>query len=169
MDVEEETEERKALVDLYNLCNGPQWRRHDNWCSSRPLEEWYGVTIDNTSGRVIKLSLWQNQLTGDISKWTAIAKVTQLQILHLHFNNLAGDIFNWRDIRKCWQDFYQNRYHIIVTRKLLSKSNESSIEEKMKTSGLESSKNILLVAKLLDPNTPDDVFKNILLYLDVRP
>ena len=57
--------DRDALVALYNATNGPNWVDKTNWLSDEPLREWYGVTTDG-SGRVTRLDLNTNQLTGKI-------------------------------------------------------------------------------------------------------
>ena len=36
-------QEREALIAFYKLMNGPNWSRSDNWCSDKPLTEWYGI------------------------------------------------------------------------------------------------------------------------------
>ena len=38
--------ERKALIDLYNATDGNNWFHNDNWGSDKPLNEWYGVSVD---------------------------------------------------------------------------------------------------------------------------
>ena len=48
--------DREALVALYEVTDGANWRSNDNWLSDRPIGEWHGVTTDR-SGRVTKLSL----------------------------------------------------------------------------------------------------------------
>lgn len=35
---------RAGLVDLYNKVNGPNWNHSDNWCTDKPIIEWYGLT-----------------------------------------------------------------------------------------------------------------------------
>ena len=210
-------QEKEALIDIYNYCNGVEWYNSQNWCSDHALQDWWGVTIDDTTGRVIKLELsrnnltgdlskwtsianlrqlrdlWlkHNHLTGDISKWTSIANLPQLQTLALYHNNLTGDISkwtsianlpllqmlslwenkvtgdvnNWEAFRNSLREFYQNRYHIIVTKRLLSKIDESLVTKKLESLG----SNDLLLKKIFDPTTSYDIFTNILLYLDVRP
>ena len=48
-------EGKQASLDLYNLCHRAQWYRGNNWRSNHPLHDWRGVTIDSTTGPVIKL------------------------------------------------------------------------------------------------------------------
>lgn len=50
--------DRETLTDLYNSLGGDSskwwW---SNWCTDAPLEEWYGVVVDEMSGRVVELCL----------------------------------------------------------------------------------------------------------------
>ena len=173
-------QDKQALLDLYRLCNGENWETSTNWCSDRPLNKWYGVTTSN--GRVTKLFLFDNQLSGDLSKWTSIANLTQLQALDLSDNQLSGDLSKWKGVRKWWQTFFESRYHILITRKLLEKQHqldESIIivkRKKYKTSSvsidlvLQSIQTNILLKNIFDPKyTPKEIFRIILLYLDVRP
>ena len=52
--------DRAALVALYNATGGPNWINNRNWLSSRPLDQWHGVTVRN--GRVTRLLLPSNRL-----------------------------------------------------------------------------------------------------------
>ena len=57
--------DRDALVALFNATNGPNWTNNDNWLSDQPLGQWHGVRVDE-DGRVVSLSLAENQLRGEI-------------------------------------------------------------------------------------------------------
>ena len=59
------SQDRAVLVEFYNATNGPNWNSNTNWNSSAPLDQWHGVTTDE-SGRVTGLSLADNQLSGSI-------------------------------------------------------------------------------------------------------
>ena len=39
----DERESRKALIEFYQAMDGDNWERNDNWCSDKPIWEWYGV------------------------------------------------------------------------------------------------------------------------------
>ena len=83
-------EDRGALVALYQATGGSNWRNSDNWLSrTRPLEEWHGVTTD-LNGRVVKLDLRSNRLSGEIPH--ELGNLTNLRILRLDFNQLTGNI-----------------------------------------------------------------------------
>lgn len=81
--------ERTALEAIYRDAHGAGWTRSDNWCSDRPLGEWYGVSTD-AEGHVTELRLPHNNLCGDLAH--EIANLTYLRILDLSYNELDGDL-----------------------------------------------------------------------------
>ena len=74
---------------LYNATNGPNWKTRTNWLSDRPLGEWHGVTTD-AAGRISRLSLSDNQLTGRIP--AELGSLPMLSWLDLSNNQLTGSI-----------------------------------------------------------------------------
>lgn len=81
--------DRPALVALYEATNGPEWIRADNWSSSAPLGDWYGVATDE-AGRVVELNLKSNKLVGPIPP--QVGNLQHLSALNLAFNYLTGSI-----------------------------------------------------------------------------
>ena len=81
--------DRVALVALYNATDGANWTNNTNWLSNEALSEWYGIRTD-ASGRVVQLSLIQNELSGTIP--AALVDLTHLQKLFLMQNTLSGTI-----------------------------------------------------------------------------
>ena len=81
--------ERAALVDFYNSTNGDKWVRNDNWCSEKPVHEWYGVYWDGV-GHVTDLVLSYNNLSGQIPE--SIGNLTKLTQLALNNNSLSGPV-----------------------------------------------------------------------------
>lgn len=81
--------ERTALRALYREAHGDGWTRSDNWCSDRPLNEWYGVETD-AEGRVVELRLPHNNLQGGIAH--EIADLVHLRILDLSYNKLDCEL-----------------------------------------------------------------------------
>ncbi len=63
--LEESSEDvmRKYLIQLYHDTDGDNWNKNENWCSDKPLEDWWGVTCYNGLYRV---SLSGNNLKGNI-------------------------------------------------------------------------------------------------------
>ena len=39
--------EREALIAIYKALDGDNWTNNENWCSDKPVSEWYGVTTNN--------------------------------------------------------------------------------------------------------------------------
>lgn len=79
--------QRAALVAFYNEMGGEGWTDKDNWCSNKPLNQWYGVETDYL-GNVQALRLPHNNLSGIIG-W-GLSKLTKLQHLDLSWNTIEG-------------------------------------------------------------------------------
>jgi Leucine-rich repeat (LRR) protein len=77
-----------ALVAFYNSTNGDNWTDNTNWLSSEPIEDWEEVEVEN--GRVNKLSLTDNNLTGTLP--SEIGDLNYMYNLILWDNALTGDI-----------------------------------------------------------------------------
>jgi len=76
-----------ALAALYDSTNGADWTNNTNWLSGN-VSNWYGVTVSD--GRVTKLELFNNNLTGPLP--SSIGNLTALQILSLSVNRRSGSI-----------------------------------------------------------------------------
>ena len=81
--------DRAVLVALYNAKDGANWPYNRNWLSNAPMWQWHGVTTDG-DGRVTKLYLYSNQLTGEIP--AELGSLTNLEVLDLPYNQLTGEI-----------------------------------------------------------------------------
>lgn len=81
--------DRETLVTFYHATNGSRWRNNMNWLSHAPLNSWYGVTTDR-SGRVTRLTLSKNQLSGSIPP--ELGDLFSLKLLYLSSNKLSGPI-----------------------------------------------------------------------------
>lgn len=81
--------DREALVALYNMTDGANWRTHTNWLSGAPIGDWYGVKTDD-GGRVEELNLWLNKLDGQIPP--ELGNLARLERLNLLLNRLNGEI-----------------------------------------------------------------------------
>jgi hypothetical protein len=86
---DEAEQERASLVELFETCGGRFWSRKDNWCSERPIREWYGVSV-NVEGFVFELHLSNNNLAGPFPD--SIMYLTRLEVINLDYNQLSGDI-----------------------------------------------------------------------------
>ena len=81
-------QEREALIALYEATGGDNWTDNTNWCSDKPLSEWYGVSF--WDGHVKSIYLTNNNLTGQLPE--ELGKLTALENLSLGWNNLTGNI-----------------------------------------------------------------------------
>ena len=72
--------EKEALIALYNSLGGSGWTNKVNWCSDKPVEEWYGVTV-NGEGFVTGVSFENNNLLGTIP--AEIGNLTNLKSLRI--------------------------------------------------------------------------------------
>ena len=81
--------DREALVALYNATDGENWNEIANWLSDAPLDEWEGVTT-NDDGRVTRLGLHENALSGEIPP--ELGSLSNLTALSLSVNELSGEI-----------------------------------------------------------------------------
>ena len=81
--------DRAALVALYDATGGANWTNSTNWKSTEALSEWFGVSTD-ADGRVTELSLWGNQLSGEIP--VELGDLANLVDLYLYENGLSGEI-----------------------------------------------------------------------------
>ena len=81
--------DRDALIALYNATDGPNWTNNTNWCSDKPLNEWFGINI-NSRGRVDRIDLTSNQLKGSIPP--ELGGLSKLEWVYLLNNQLSGDI-----------------------------------------------------------------------------
>lgn len=86
---EEIAKEREILIKLYHATNGDQWKNNTNWCSDKPLYEWYGVNVES-DGHVGSLLLSENKLSGIIP--IEIGDLINLTFLALGGNKLSGEI-----------------------------------------------------------------------------
>ena len=79
----------EPLVALYNATDGANWTNNTNWLTNEAISEWHGVTT-NSDGRVTRLELNNNQLTGPIP--AELGNLANLQYLSLYRNMLTGEI-----------------------------------------------------------------------------
>ena len=82
--------DRDALIALYNTAGGASWSDNTNWLSDQPLNQWYGVTTDET-GLVESIDLGSNNLIGRLPG--KLVDLSELRHLTLDDNSrLTGPI-----------------------------------------------------------------------------
>ncbi len=89
------SEQKQALIDLYNATNGDNWNNNENWLTDSPLDEWYGVST-NKGGYLTSVNLFNNNLEGVLPESFAklmdipvtgsliLARLLAVQANHLH-------------------------------------------------------------------------------------
>ena len=75
---------------LYNAMGGVNWTDNARWASSRPLDEWYGVTTNPSGDIVLELRLGDNGLFGTLPP--ELGDLSSLQRLDLNDNQVQGEI-----------------------------------------------------------------------------
>ena len=80
--------DREALAAIYRWTNGDGWRSNNNWLGDGPLDDWYGVTVDNTD-RVTALDLSDNNLEGFVPAETG--DLLYIEKLVLNGNSALGE------------------------------------------------------------------------------
>ena len=83
------SEQRAALIALYDATSGASWKDNGNWLSEAPVKQWYRVFTD-CNGGVTSLWLPGNQLTGPIPP--ELGDLSDLRELTLRDNELTGRI-----------------------------------------------------------------------------
>ena len=77
-----------VLEVLYDLTDGPSWKSSDGWLRSGPLSDWHGVETNAVTGRVAKLDLSGNGLSGALPG--SVASMAALRELRLEGNTELG-------------------------------------------------------------------------------
>ena len=81
--------DRAALISFFHSTGGPDWQNSQRWLSEQPVGHWEGVSTD-ANGRVVKLSLVHNNLTGIIPP--EVGNLAALEELELQNNELVGEM-----------------------------------------------------------------------------
>lgn len=79
-------DDRNTLISMYESGNGPSWTRKSNWMTSQHVALWQGVTVDRSTGKVVRLDLSSNNIPV-ISM--AISRLSSLIGLDLRHNKLT--------------------------------------------------------------------------------
>lgn len=85
--------ERDILIAFYNATNGDNWTNNENWCTDAPLEDWYGVSL-NQDGHIRSINLQNNNLSG----YADLRGLQAVEIIFLSKNQLTGLITDSQDL-----------------------------------------------------------------------
>lgn len=80
--------EREALISFYKATRGDNWLRKDNWCTDKPLDEWYGI-YTNDKGFVTQIILQANRMSGNMPD--DIGVFSELEMLDLGISASSED------------------------------------------------------------------------------
>ena len=113
--------EASLLETIYKTTNGESWTRSDNWCSDRPLSEWYGITTDS-EGNVTSINLENNNLSGSLTMYlSSFAKLTDFNIDNNQLNTLniyGSDNIKSLEMTSCVNnDFYARNFDKVTLNK----------------------------------------------------
>ena len=81
--------EREALIEFYKSTGGDHWINNTNWCSEKPVSEWYGVKTTE-EGNVTGINMFDNNLSGTLPD--VFDHLTNFQHIALSGNNLTGEL-----------------------------------------------------------------------------
>lgn len=83
------TDEKEALIALYNATGGDNWTNNTGWLGAEGTEcSWFGVICDDSG--VVEINLLDNGLVGTIP--TELSQLSALENLKLGRNQLTGNI-----------------------------------------------------------------------------
>ncbi len=83
--------EREALIAIYNALDGDNWINNENWCSDKPVGEWYGVYTNGQNVTGLQIT---GRVTANSPKGMFPIEAQNLQHLtYLHFECTNIDSF----------------------------------------------------------------------------
>ncbi|NQZ77545.1 MAG: T9SS type A sorting domain-containing protein, partial [Ekhidna sp.] len=83
-------EEYETLLTFYESTNGDEWFSNGGWLSELPYENWFGLTVDPTTGQVVNIDLSGNGLSGQLP--AEIGNFAALERLGIPNNAIGGEI-----------------------------------------------------------------------------
>ena len=82
-------ERPSGTADESRACAAANWPNSANWLTAAPLNEWFGVITDSSTGRVIHLTLPYNNLRGQLPP--ELGDLTALEELNFPGNFITDD------------------------------------------------------------------------------
>lgn len=88
--------ERNALIAIYKALDGDNWANNTNWCSDKPVGEWYGVYVNpygEVKGAIESIELYFNNAQGDIpAEIQYLKNLKSLRIGDLNISSIPKEI-----------------------------------------------------------------------------
>ena len=90
---------REQLIELYKSTDGDNWTNNDNWCSDKPIDEWYGVVRSHDED-----GEWEDGyyifLDNNNLKGTAVLHSPYITEVSMIYNQLTGiDFYGCTSLR----------------------------------------------------------------------
>ena len=86
--------EREILIKFYHATNGDQWEDNTNWCSDKPVGEWYGIETSNYNGLIDRIRFVGNFNGNNLSGYLIpeLGDLSNLSFLEIQFSKISGSI-----------------------------------------------------------------------------
>ena len=94
----DEREVRQALTEFYQALDGDNWGNHENWCSDKPIWEWYGVNRSDGYNSGWMVYPWVEELWFTLNSPPSgklpecISRMGPIKYLALFNSNIEGEI-----------------------------------------------------------------------------
>jgi GTPase SAR1 family protein/Leucine-rich repeat (LRR) protein len=82
---------RQVLLEFYHALGGGEWVNDTNWNSNKPLNGWFGITV-NENDNLLEINLENNNLVGTLPD--GIGNSSSLVRLNLRGNKISGPLPN---------------------------------------------------------------------------
>ena len=82
---------REQLIRMYRNTDGPNWKNNENWCTEKPLTEWYGISQSPDGKYAIQLA--DNNLKGFVQLNDSTISVLSLgvnELSHINVNKCTN-------------------------------------------------------------------------------
>ncbi len=89
-----EEQMREALIAFYKATNGDNWENNNNWCSDKPITEWYGISENGHIRGFYAVDLNSNNLKAELNECLKHLYGLPINFLRLDNNNITGYIPN---------------------------------------------------------------------------
>lgn len=88
----DDREVRKALIEFYHAMDGDNWPEEykTNWCSDKPIGEWYGIITNDDKPWVDELAIQNIGLETPRQIPDCISRMGPIKFLFLGWNNFNG-------------------------------------------------------------------------------
>mmetsp|Transcript_13681 Transcript_13681/g.12393 ORF Transcript_13681/g.12393 Transcript_13681/m.12393 type:complete len:427 (-) Transcript_13681:720-2000(-) len=90
---DDEEDDKEVLINIFNQTNGKRWKNKIHWCEDNvSLSQWHH--IKEIKGKVVRINLTDNNLTGNMPN---IDRLQHLKDLQINQNLLTGE-FPWNSL-----------------------------------------------------------------------